>query len=494
MNSSTDKTNTFYIFEMANNHMGSVDHAKKIIDEFANLAKRRNLNAAIKLQFRNLDTFIHKDYKTSDLKFVKRFNETRLSVDQFKEIVDYIHQSDMISMATPFDNESLYMFDTLGVQVLKVASCSVDDWPLLMDTSKINRKIVISTGGATIKTLQRVYNIFKKAGRDFSFMHCIAEYPTPIDKSFLNRILKLKQEFPDIEIGFSTHESPKQKSMVPYAIALGCTIIEKHVGVVTDTIQLNDYSCTVKDFETVIDEVEILELALQGEYAPSQALQELKRGIYTKRNICKGDIVTADDFYYAMPVLSGCMDVSSIDEILNTVAFVDINIDMPIKHEYFHDVDRTLVIEEIINKANTMLQDSNITVTDKDDVELSCHYGLNNYHETGALIISKINRTYCKKIIVMLSNQSHPTHRHIQKEECFELLSGDCTLVLNGRHIELKKGDPILINRNVNHSFFSKNGCVIEEVSTTHIKGDSIYDDPRISKLSVDERKIQIKL
>ena len=94
----------------------------------------------------------------------------------------------------------------------------------------------------------------------------------------------------------------------------------------------------------------------------------------------------------------------------------------------------------------------------------------------------------------MLPNQLHPTHRHLQKEECFELLYGDCTLTLNGRAIQLKPGEPILINRKVNHSFKTKNGCVIEEVSTTHIKGDSIYENPSISKLAVEDRKVQIKL
>ena len=94
----------------------------------------------------------------------------------------------------------------------------------------------------------------------------------------------------------------------------------------------------------------------------------------------------------------------------------------------------------------------------------------------------------------MLSNQSHPTHYHLQKEECFELLDGDCTLTLNGRDIELKKGIPILINRKVRHSFRTKKGCIIEEVSTTHIKGDSIYEDLSINKLELKDRKIEIKL
>ena len=72
----------FYTFEMANNHMGSVSHAKKIIDEFGKLVRKYNLSAAMKLQFRQLKTFIHKDYQDSDLKYVKRFKETELTQEQ----------------------------------------------------------------------------------------------------------------------------------------------------------------------------------------------------------------------------------------------------------------------------------------------------------------------------------------------------------------------------------------------------------------------------
>ena len=71
----------FYIFEMANNHQGSVEHAKKIIDEFSELAEKKQIKAAIKLQFRQLDTFVHEDFKKSDLKFVKRFNRTSFNGD-----------------------------------------------------------------------------------------------------------------------------------------------------------------------------------------------------------------------------------------------------------------------------------------------------------------------------------------------------------------------------------------------------------------------------
>jgi D-lyxose ketol-isomerase len=356
------------------------------------------------------------------------------------------------------------------------------------------RRIIISTGGATIKHLNKVYNLFKKKGRDFAFLHCIAEYPTPIENAFLGRIKKLKEEFPDIEIGYSTHESPNQQSVSPFAVAMGATILEKHIGKVTENIKLNDYSCTVEQMETVVNEIKTYETAFAGDFTTSEALEALKRGMYVNKDIKVGDILTKDDIYYAMPLQEGCLNASHVKDVLGKQVMIQITKDNPVKSEYVIDPIRESTLKTLKDEYITILDEAGITVTDKDDVELSCHFGLENFRETGALIVSKINRSYCKKIIIMLPNQSHPIHRHLQKEECFELLKGDCTLNLNGRNIQLKKGQPKLINRKVNHSFKTKNGCVIEEISTTHIKGDSIYENPVISKLTVDERKIKIKL
>ena len=483
-----------YIFEMANNHQGSVNHAKKIIDDFSELSSKYDLNAGIKLQFRNLDTFIHPEYKDSDLKYVKRFNDTRLNIDQFAEIVDYIKEKGMISVSTPFDNESIPLFDKLGVEVLKIASCSVDDWPLLREVSDINRKIIISTGGASIKHLKKVYNLFKSKGRDFSFLHCIAEYPTPIENAFLGRIKKLKEEFPDIEIGYSTHESPNSRSVSPYAVAMGANILEKHVGKVTDTISLNDYSYTVDQMETVVKEIELFNTAFIGEFSRSEALESLKRGVYVNKDLQAGDIIQETDLYYAMPLQEGNYNASHVDEIVGKELGSDVKKDKPLSSNHISDNERDQEIKTISSEYSNILSNANITVTDKDDVEISAHYGLSNLRETGALIVSKINRTYCKKIIAMLPNQSHPTHYHLQKEECFELIDGDCILTLNGKDINLIKGVPVLINRKVRHSFRTKNGCVIEEVSTTHIKGDSIYEDLSINKLELKDRKINTTL
>ena len=172
---------TYWIFEMANNHQGSVEHAKRIVDDFGALAKEKGLRAGIKFQFRQLDTFIHKDWRDSDLKYVKRFNSTRLKKEEFREIIEYARGYGLDIIATPFDNESLAWIEDLNVDIIKVASCSVDDWVLLRDIAKMNRRVIISTAGASMGVLTEVEDIMRN--RNFSFMHCVGEYPTPANST-----------------------------------------------------------------------------------------------------------------------------------------------------------------------------------------------------------------------------------------------------------------------------------------------------------------------
>src|SRR5690554_5091152 len=97
-----------FIFEMANSHQGSVEHGIDIIKEMSRIARKHNIKAAVKLQFRNLDNFIHPDYvNRKDVKHVPRFMDTRLSYDQFSQLVDTIHDEGLIAISTPFDEDGV---------------------------------------------------------------------------------------------------------------------------------------------------------------------------------------------------------------------------------------------------------------------------------------------------------------------------------------------------------------------------------------------------
>jgi quercetin dioxygenase-like cupin family protein len=80
----------------------------------------------------------------------------------------------------------------------------------------------------------------------------------------------------------------------------------------------------------------------------------------------------------------------------------------------------------------------------------------------------------------VLKGQENPTHTHKLKEETFHILYGDMDLTLNGQKQLYHAGDIVTVERGVPHSFSSPTGAIFEEVSTTHYKNDSFYDDQAI--------------
>ena len=103
--------------------------------------------------------------------------------------------------------------------------------------------------------------------------------------------------------------------------------------------------------------------------------------------------------------------------------------------------------------------------------------------------VNLVNREYAEKLIIMLPSQSHPLHHHKRKEETFRLLWGDAEVSLNGETVSMAPGDSLLVQRGDVHGFSSVGGAIIQEVSTTHIVGDSYYEDPRIRQLDPMQRK-----
>ena len=83
--------NNLYVLDIANNHFGDWIHAKSIINQFGKISKKLNIKSTIKFQFRELDSFIHKDFINSDEKFVKRFMSTKLSNKDLIQLMNSLY-------------------------------------------------------------------------------------------------------------------------------------------------------------------------------------------------------------------------------------------------------------------------------------------------------------------------------------------------------------------------------------------------------------------
>ena len=167
-----------FILEMANNHMGSLDHGLRIVREFREATRGFPYRVAFKLQYRHLDTFIHPDHRGStQLHYVKRFEETRLEPQQLKALRNEIGALGFLAVCTPFDEASVDLIEEHDYDVVKIGSSSLTDWPLLERIALVDKPVIASCGGASLDDIDNVVSFFQHRGKDFALLHCVSEYP-----------------------------------------------------------------------------------------------------------------------------------------------------------------------------------------------------------------------------------------------------------------------------------------------------------------------------
>ncbi len=163
---------------MANNHQGSVEHGLKIISEIAKISNEADVRGAIKFQFRQLQTFIHPKHKNdTENKHIPRFLSTRLTPDEFEIMADSIRKNNLMTICTPFDEESVDLIMQMDLDIIKIASCSAKDWPLLEKVAETGKPVVCSTAGLNIKEIDNLVSFFDHRAVNYAIMHCVAIYP-----------------------------------------------------------------------------------------------------------------------------------------------------------------------------------------------------------------------------------------------------------------------------------------------------------------------------
>ena len=495
----TDIFDNLFIFEMANNHQGDVDHGLKIVREMGKVARTHGIKAAVKFQYRELDTMIHPDHKNrTDIKHVPRFMSTRLRPEEFLLMADAVRGEGMIAMTTPFDEASVSLAVDHAMQIIKVASCSATDWPLLEAIADTGKPVILSTGGLSIYEIDNLVSFFSHRDADFALMHCVALYPAPDKSLHLNYLTKMLRRYPDVPVGYSGHEAPENLDVVKVAVSKGAQILERHVGVATADIKLNAYSLSPEQVDAWIDSAQTAG-AICGEGNEKQVTQQevdsllsLKRGVFAARKLRKGVKLGCQQVFFAMPCGDGQLTSGEFGQKHAAyVASRDYSKGEAIVEH--READAISAVRGIIHDAKGMIFEAGVVLGNDVDVEISHHYGIEHFRQYGALIVSVVNREYCKKIIVMLGGQKNPNHAHKLKEETFHVLSGDLTVVLNGIRHDLRAGEKLVVERGAMHSFSSSRGAVFEEISTTHRRGDSYYEDPQVATLDPMQRKTTIE-
>lgn len=471
--------------------MGDIAHGLDVVRQFGRVCKQfPEFTFAFKLQYRDLETFIHPAMQQrDDIKYIKRFSETRLSRSDFDQLVNEIRTNGFLAMSTPFDEASVDVIEEQKLDIIKIASCSLTDWPLLERVASTNLPIIASTAGATLEEIDRVVSFLSHRGKSFAILHCIGEYPTADEKLHINQIDVLKARYSGVRIGFSTHENPANTDIVKMAIAKGVDIFEKHVGVQTEQYPLNAYSAAPDQINAWLTAARYAKtvcgvggVRMPPNESESASLRSLRRGVFANRNIQIGEVIGQGDVYFAFPPEIGQVTANDWSKYAHFRATLPIAKDAGLTPNNIQRNDIRAMVWDAAQKVRALLVESHITVPGGVDLELSHHYGMERFNEVGLTLITIVNRGYCKKLLVSLPGQAHPEQYHQQKEETFHILHGEVDISLNGKTARYRKGDVINVEPGVCHAWISPEGAVIEEISSTHYKNDSFYTDDSINQ------------
>ncbi len=303
-----------FVLEMANNHWGDLERGLKIVQDFSKVVRYNNVRAAIKVQFRDLDSFIHPDYRErEDVRYIKKTLDTRMSVDDFEVLIDAIRKNNCIPMATPFDEASVDLCEHFDMPILKLASSDLNDWVLIEKIATTRRPVIASTGGSSLKDIDDLVTFFEKREIPLAINHCVSLYPSEDHDLEMHQIDFLKYRYPGITVGFSSHEYSDWSSSMLIAYAKGARTFERHIDVDDGGVAVSPYCslpAQVDDWFKAFNKAkEMCGPPATTKRIPSQKeiayLDGLVRGVYFKRDFAGGHKLRDEDIFLAVPLLHG---------------------------------------------------------------------------------------------------------------------------------------------------------------------------------------------
>ena len=153
-----------FVLELANNHWGQLSRGLKIIKDFASIVRYNDVKAALKLQFRDVDRFIHPDFsQNTEIRYIDKTRRTKLSWDDFSTMIAAIRKGGMLTMSTPFDEFSVAKCEEFDLDIIKIASSDIKDWFLIEAIAELKKPVIASSGGSSLKDLDDLVNFFQSA-------------------------------------------------------------------------------------------------------------------------------------------------------------------------------------------------------------------------------------------------------------------------------------------------------------------------------------------
>lgn len=328
----------FIIAEAGVNHNGSLKMAKGLVDA----AKRAGADA-VKFQTFKADAVVVADApkaayqrKTTERNESQRamLKKLELSYEDFAKLADYCRHKKVMFLSTPFDIESLAFLNRLKMKVIKIPSGELTNLPMLRAAAQFKKKVILSTGMATLKEVAEAVGVLQAAGLPKSaltVLHCHTDYPTRFFDVNLKAMLTLKDRL-GVQVGYSDHTMGIEAAIA--AVALGASVIEKHFTL--DRLLPGPDQKTSLDpqeLKCMVESIRHVEQAMgNGNKVPTSSelaiRGHVRRSIVASCFIKKGEEFTSHNVTVKRP--SGGISPMRWDSVIGQVARRDFKPDEPI--------------------------------------------------------------------------------------------------------------------------------------------------------------------
>jgi len=293
------------------NHNGTLDLAKKLVDVAADAGadavKFQTFKAdkvvsryAPKADYQKLTT----DSSESQLDMARKLE---LSQEHFREVAEYCYCRKIVFLSTPFDFESIDFLVDIGLDVFKIPSGEITNLPYLRKIGSLGKKLIMSTGMATLHEVGGALDILTRSGTDkanITVLHCNTEYPTRMEDVNLTAMITMEKEF-NVAVGYSDHTLGIEVPIA--AVVLGARIIEKHFTL--DKNMLGpDHGASLNPGELIdmVKAIRNIEKAMgDGVKKPSSSelknINFVRKSIVAARDIKKGEVFTEENITAKRP-------------------------------------------------------------------------------------------------------------------------------------------------------------------------------------------------
>src|SRR3989344_517687 len=329
----------FIIAEAGVNHNGDIGLAKKLIDVAVNakadVVKFQTFNALTGTSGSAKKVAYQREGEEDTSTYRDMLSKLQFSDAQWRELAQYAREKRILFMSTASDHESLDVVRRLNVPAYKIGSGHITNLPLLKETARDNKPIIISVGMATYDEIDDAVAIVRSVGNDkIVLLQCVSAYPTRPEDANVRMVSTLRERYP-FHVGYSDHTLGNEA--IYAAVALGARVIEKHVTL-DKTMQGPDHKASFEpeEFKNLVQTIREIEKTMGDGVkritTEEEALRkQVRRSIVSHAYIPRGTVITAEMIRLKKPETG--IKPKHYWDILGKTAARDIPEDTPLQWE-----------------------------------------------------------------------------------------------------------------------------------------------------------------